>query len=222
MSKVLICKNDRQIQGELENATKGKIYLQEVYNAFSAINIMPTLDDMSECLNALRNHYAIDELENWVLEYYTQNIENPNIEGIPLSRDKLKSIIENPNCSTLYDKISLFRWNSFDFRVTNGLDLSFYYVVEDGQIELKENISETLTEMYSSYAETAKEQELLSKINLVVDACTEFYEYAKNKNLEGYSGFVSMLSNLPFLDQQNGTIALTEKTVKYIKQNSYF
>lgn len=218
MTKELIYTDTDRVRNTIDYINRSKGYLQGVYDAFKAIGITPTLNDISACMSAISRRRELSELENWVVGYLAQKIENTAIGGIPVSRDSLKNLIEKPDCSSLFDE-----FNTLFYNISPGgdtrLNLDNYFVIENEEVKLKSGFSDVLTEENSVYATTGKQIEVLAKIKDLLAAWEAFYAYALDNNLRNREQWVGDMSDLSFFDIKDKKIALGERTARYIKSN---
>lgn len=216
MPKVLIYTNQTNVRNIMDYVNRSLSPLQGIYDAFTCINITATLNDIASCVHALNQRRALDELENWVLDYLVQKIENPVIEGIPISRESLKGIIAKPDCSTLFQAFNNLFSNIGNPSYIRGLDS--YFSIENGVVKIADDLNVILTEENSIYATSDKQIEILLKIKAFFSAWEEFYAYAVENELRNYRDWVGDMGDLNFFDVKDGKVALDRECAIYLSQ----
>jgi hypothetical protein len=218
MAKELIYTNTDTVRNTIDYINRSKGYLQGVYDAFKTIGITPALSDISACMHVISRKRELSELEDWIVNYLAWKIENPAIEGIPVSRESLKNLREKPDCSSLFDE-----FNTLFYNISPGgdtrLNLDSYFVIENEEVKVKNDLSDILTEENSVYAITDKQIEVLAKIKDLLAAWDAFYVFALENNLRNREQWVGDMSDLSFFDIKNKKIVLGERTARYIKSN---
>lgn len=218
MEKKLIYTNTDEVRNMTSRINLSTGYLQAAYDAFRAIDITPTLEDISSCIHALNQRMALSELEGWVVNYMAHKIDKPSIGGIPVSRESLKNMLEKPDCSSLYDKLNILVSNIVGVGVVQ-INPKVYYVIENEEIKTRNDLTEYLTELNSEYAATPREIETLSKIMALYAAWRDFYEFSVKNSLRSKEQLAEDMSEFPFFEVVRDRVIIGERTARYIKTN---
>jgi hypothetical protein len=216
MAKSLLFKNDDAITEEKKFVNTVLPYLQDVANELTALNLVFTIDNIKEITFQVKNRQGIKGVTEFVTNMLVDSVSTPQIGNLPISKEKLKSIIEIPNCETLLQSIEQLLNNSFNgYNQTVLIMYGYYFTVNAGTVSKILDVDTFIEEKNCYYSENANQIELFNKINDFAAACNAMETYLKARNVN-----VDKFRNIEELDIITKAYGTTWKpSYTYITRN---
>ncbi|WP_295795167.1 hypothetical protein [Mucilaginibacter sp.] len=171
MNPVLIYTSTAKIAADKSALNLNLELFQNVYNAFKAINISPTLQEIGDLLSLTVNNnsapgfetdYAVNKLLDAAAPY--------NLNGVQLQRSKVKDMIVPPNMTNV--KAALIAAKQMQPGIL-GNDISLLTLAND--VISKVNNSDTIIETRNTfYTQTDAGATMANSVQAVCDALNTF------------------------------------------------
>lgn len=206
MEPLLITKN----QSSIKKANLKKLghleYLKLFYSALSEYGITVTLKELVNLVNYQHNNLdgAKRYLFNFIQNQLLEKAGTPSFNGVPISKEKLKELIQMPDLS-VFDPIFEMHWH----QIENGFGIiEECFKVQEDTIELSDNSESIIENMYTYYTKNDAGVYILQKINEVCDSLTKYdlaihftrlasgHSFTAGQEIGGFMDGVDFNSNL--------------------------
>jgi hypothetical protein len=183
MAKTLLFKNEPAIAGDKKYINDLLPYLQNVATELTSLNVTFSIMTIRELTFIVFSRRGLTEVVDFITNLIVEAIDNPQIGNIPISKDKLKGIIEKPDCTQLFKKLTQLIEKSYNpYRNATNIVYSSFFEVTNGIVSKLANIDTTIEENNSFYSENANQIEMFTKATEFANACNAFETYLKSKN----------------------------------------
>lgn len=177
-----------KVNNDVTLCKKAHELLVELNHLLIDANVVIPLSELKgiitdSCLKIKQNldfeSYISDVLRSIIVE---NNFKNGNISlsGVPLSKAKLKELVEIPNFNSIKEIIK-----SFDLVMARML---LYMEIKHNAIILKADFEKLIADNYSVYAVGRKQIEAYERLNKLKDALNNWFEFADFKGVVDVRG----------------------------------
>lgn len=183
MARTLLFTNAPAIAGDKKFINDLLPHLQNVASELTNLNVAFSIATIRElAFTVYGRRGGINEITEFVTNLIVEAVENPQIGNLPVSKDKLKSIIEAPDCSQLFELVKHLVNESYNkYRRATNLVYGNYFEVTNGIVSKLANIDTAIEEANSFYSENADQTEMFNKVRDFAAACNELENYMKSK-----------------------------------------
>ncbi len=143
MEPVLIYTDNSRIEEEKDHLYDSVEFLQELYDKFKKIGITATLKEMAD---VIQRGTSNNRLNDFVSDKFLEQAGEPNFNGVPICRNKLKEMLAIPDLKEIGALLS-----EFPSRVNDRLS----YV--HGRINLMEIVDDQVCKVSNADAAIEKE-----------------------------------------------------------------
>jgi len=114
MEPILIDKDERRIEEEKQHLIVVVGFLQQLHDAFKAVGIDVTLPEMANLLQYVNMVSRPHALEEFVADKMLDKAGEPNFNGVPIRREKLRDMLDLPDFSAIAATIGEYQLISRD------------------------------------------------------------------------------------------------------------
>lgn len=177
MNPVLINTNNSAITGAKADLATTVPYVQQLYNAFKAIGVTVTLDDLRQMVFEMSSNvrYANPEIiiRTFVDDYFVNKAGTPSFNGVPINTDALKTLLAPASIDGIVPVLS----NYFQCTV-NSAPLRFDLLQITGDVVSKlADADQRITDEHTYYTKNDRGAMAATKLLAAANALNDYKSF---------------------------------------------
>lgn len=175
----LIYSDTNQINNEKQKLTAAVPYAQSVYDAFSELGVILTIDQiqvLSQSINVYDNDQTLTSRINTIItDYLINKAGSTTFNGVPINTNKLRELIAVPDISGLVEIVKTFSPGG----VGSGRVEPAWLTLQNGVVSKVANSDDLINKAYSYYTKTTKGDNMLAKLSAIKTALQDWEDYGR-------------------------------------------
>lgn len=184
MQPVLIYKDEKRISDEKAYLEKVIAYLQDLYNGFKNVSIEITLSELTSLgrkANNTSQQSKEKQIQNFVSEYLINKAGEPNFNGVKISREKLKEMVEMPDLTNVNAIVD----GSWQWMLDGYAIVDEWLKLENDIINKSDTAYNKIEALYTHYTKNDFGAVLTTKIITLCTALDTYYAFGNDSGFIG-------------------------------------
>lgn len=204
MNEKVISRNEERISSDTATVKAGASIAKELIGFLTSQGVKnPTIDELIEGSKRYFKTPNLDTIKRWVQELLVKNVKEPNVQGIPIDKEKLIDMVQlkediEPLAKLLQRSHGIFE--------NSRLIKTCIVICNNGEVEISPKAQKIIEARNTSKASTPNQLKALELVTQLIDVINNIEQLAQNRGVGIEKGLDSPLHQLPYIKLKNGKV----------------
>ena len=204
MSEKIISRNTSKINSDTRTVSEGVSIAKKLVENLNTQGVAnPTIDDLIEGTNRYFKKPNQETVKRWVQELLVKNVKEPNVQGIPIDKEKLIDMVQLKG-----DLEPLTRLLQSSHRIfeDNRLIKTCITVGESGEVTISPKANDFIETRNTRKATNPHQVKVLELVLQLIGTINSIEQLADKRGVAIDKSFDSPLHQLPYIEVENGDV----------------
>lgn len=201
MNEKVISRNKESISSDTRTINEGVSIAKKMVEFLNSQGVEnPTIDELIEGSKRFFKTPSQDTVKRWVQELLVKNVKEPNVQGIPIDKEKLVDMVQLKGSIEPLAKLLQSSHRIFE---DNRLIKTCIVIGKNGEVTTTPKAKEYIEARNTRKATTPSQVKVLELVLQLIGTINSIEQLAETRGVGIDRGFDSPLQRLPYIKVEN-------------------